>query len=150
MHPIYRTDVPSSPDRYHASYIYRTDVPLLPRVLFLYIQSTNIFNYFFRLSLIIFVYYSTKCRVFPSISYFPSWLVKIFTFYINGVLNCKCPAPGPNVKVAAVTMFCSRSTVSPGADKSLAPPGRKQARKHVRDGRYFNIGTRAVIKFLFL
>ena len=20
---------------------------------------------------------------------------KIFTFYINGVLNCKCPAPGP-------------------------------------------------------
>ena len=21
---------------------------------------------------------------------------KIFTFYINGVLNCKCPAPGPN------------------------------------------------------
>jgi len=20
---------------------------------------------------------------------------KIFTYYINGVLNCKCPAPGP-------------------------------------------------------
>jgi hypothetical protein len=20
---------------------------------------------------------------------------KIFSFYINGVLNCKCPAPGP-------------------------------------------------------
>jgi len=20
---------------------------------------------------------------------------KIFTLYINGVLNCKCPAPGP-------------------------------------------------------
>ena len=20
---------------------------------------------------------------------------KIFTFYLNGVLNCKCPAPGP-------------------------------------------------------
>ena len=36
----------------------------------------------------------------------------------------------------------------PGADKSLARPGRKQARKHVRDARDFNnIETRAVIKF---
>jgi len=34
-----------------------------------------------------------------------------------------------------------------GADKSLARPGRKQARKHVRDARDFNnIETRAVIK----
>jgi len=34
------------------------------------------------------------------------------------------------------------------ADKSLARPGRKQARKHVRDARDFNnIETRAVIKF---
>ena len=38
-----------------------------------------------------------------------------------------------------------------GADKSLARPGRKQARKHVRDERDFdNIETRAVIKSLFL
>jgi len=38
-----------------------------------------------------------------------------------------------------------------GADKSLARPGRKQARKHVRDARDFNnIETRAVIKFFFL
>jgi len=38
-----------------------------------------------------------------------------------------------------------------GADKSLARPGRKQARKHVRAARDFNnIETRAVIKFLFL
>jgi len=37
-----------------------------------------------------------------------------------------------------------------GADKSLARPGRKQARKHVRDARDFNnIETRAVIKFYF-
>jgi hypothetical protein len=36
-----------------------------------------------------------------------------------------------------------------GADNSLARPGRKQARKHVRDARDFNsIETRAVIKFL--
>jgi len=34
-----------------------------------------------------------------------------------------------------------------GANKSLARPGRKQARKHVRDARDFNnIETRAVIK----
>jgi len=38
-----------------------------------------------------------------------------------------------------------------GADKSLARPGRKQARKHVRDTCDFNnIETRAVIKYLFL
>ena len=37
------------------------------------------------------------------------------------------------------------------ADKSLARPGRKEARKHVRDARDFNnIETRAVIKFFFL
>jgi len=35
-----------------------------------------------------------------------------------------------------------------GVDKSLARPGRTQARKHVRDARDFNnIETRAVIKF---
>ena len=36
-----------------------------------------------------------------------------------------------------------------GADKSLARPGRKQARKHVRDARDFNMETRAVNKFFF-
>ena len=48
--------------------IYRTDGPLLPTVVFLYIQSKNIFNYFFRVSLTIFVYSSTKCRVFPNVT----------------------------------------------------------------------------------
>ena len=38
-----------------------------------------------------------------------------------------------------------------GSDKSLAQPGRKQTRKHVRDARDFNnIEIRAVIKLLFL
>jgi len=37
------------------------------------------------------------------------------------------------------------------AVKSLARPGRKQARKHVRDARDFNdMETRAVIEFFFL
>ena len=34
-----------------------------------------------------------------------------------------------------------------GADKSLARPGRKQAQKHVKNARYSNNETRAVIKF---
>jgi len=38
-----------------------------------------------------------------------------------------------------------------GADKSLARPGRKQARRHVRDSHDFNnIETRAVVKVFFL
>ena len=38
-----------------------------------------------------------------------------------------------------------------GADKSLARPWMKKARKHAKDARDFNkIETRAVIKFLFL
>jgi hypothetical protein len=38
-----------------------------------------------------------------------------------------------------------------GDDKSLARPGRKQAREHVRNARDFNKKeTQAVIKFLFL
>jgi len=38
-----------------------------------------------------------------------------------------------------------------GADKSLARPGRKQSRKHVRGARDFNnIETQAVIKYFFL
>jgi len=37
-----------------------------------------------------------------------------------------------------------------GDDKSLALPGKKQARKHVRDARDFNnIETRTVIQFFF-
>jgi len=37
-----------------------------------------------------------------------------------------------------------------GADKSLARPGRKQARRHVREARDFNnIATRPIIKFFF-
>ena len=43
-----------------------------------------------------------------------------------------------------------QSSDLPGANKSLVRPGRKQARKHVREGRDFNnIETRAVIKSFF-
>jgi len=50
-----------------------------------------------------------------------------------------------------VTRFLDCRTQYRGADKSLAPPGCKQARKHVSDAGVFNnIETRAVIKFFFL
>jgi len=43
---------------------------------------------------------------------------------------------------------CKSVNNIPGADKSLARRGRKQARKHVSDARDFNnIETRAVINF---
>ena len=63
--------------------------------------------------------------------------------------------------IQLISYFESRKTTYPAtrrhvrrlyrdADKSLARPGRKQARKHVRDARDFNnIETRAVIKFFF-
>jgi len=70
---------------------YRTDAPLLLRVRFLYIQSINIF---------IFLDFLSPSSFIPpqNVVYFlmlPFLVHKIFTFYVNGVLNCKCPAPGP-------------------------------------------------------
>jgi len=47
--------------------------------------------------------------------------------------------------------ICVHTYIYRGAGKSLARPGRKQARKHVRDERDLNNSeTRAVIKFFFL
>jgi len=52
-------------------------------------------------------------------------------------------------KVTGVTSWFERLLYR-SADKSLARPGMKQARKHVRDARDFNnIETRDVIKFFF-
>jgi len=54
-------------------------------------------------------------------------------------------------EVAVVLSWHPWCWIYQGADKSLARPGRKQARKHVRDTRDFNnIETRSVIKFFFL
>ena len=79
-------------------------------------------------------------------------------FIISSCFKTKGPSPGQkyqNIKFAFVKTFVlllmwKRYLLYRGADKSLARPGRKQARKHVRDARDFNnIGTRAVIKFFF-
>jgi len=52
--------------------------------------------------------------------------------------------------VSLPSMVYSRLIMYRSADKSLAQPGMKQARKHVRDACDFhNIETRAVIKFFF-
>ena len=46
---------------------------------------------------------------------------------------------------------CFSTAMYRGAEKSLARPGRKQTRKHVRDARDFNnIETRPAIRFSFL
>ena len=72
--------------------IYSSDVPLLPTVRFIYIYSTNIlFNYFFRLSPFLFI----RPQNLVHFIILPFLVHKIFTLYINGVLNCKCSALGP-------------------------------------------------------
>jgi hypothetical protein len=48
--------------------IYRTDVPLLPTVRFYIVIQQIYLIIFFRISLAIFVYSSTKCRVFPNVT----------------------------------------------------------------------------------
>ena len=58
--------------------------------------------------------------------------------------------PVHKLRVDSGRINCTRSFLYRGADKSLARPGRKQARKHVRDARDFNnIEMRAVTKFSF-
>ena len=53
-----------------------------------------------QIYLIIFLDFLSPSSSIPpqNVVYFlmlPFLVHKIFTFYINGVLNCKCPAPGP-------------------------------------------------------
>ena len=88
---------------HHASYIYRTAVPLLPRLHFIFIQ---------QIYLIIFLDFLSPSPFIPpqNVVYFlmlPFLVHKIFTFYTNGVLNCKCPTPGQRVK--CVAGFCIAS-----------------------------------------
>ena len=76
--------------RHHASYIQDRSTASPQSTLF--IQSTNIFNYFFL------DFLSPSLFIPPqNVVHFltlPFLAHKIFTFYINGVLNCKFPAPG--------------------------------------------------------
>jgi len=59
----------------------------------------------------------------------------------NGICRTEISQMGKITSVYTCTLYR-------GADKSLARPGRKRARKDVRDARDFNnIETRAVIKF---
>jgi len=72
-----------------------------------------------------------------------------------GIATCyRLGGPGSNPGVGEIFRTRPNRPCGPpsllyrGADKFLARPGRKQARKHVRDARDFNnIETRAVIKF---
>jgi len=91
---------------HHASYIYRTAVPLLPRLHFIFIQQIYLIIFLDFLSPSPFippqnvVYFLTPSPFIPpqNVVYLLMlhFLIhKIFTFYTNGVLNCECPAPGP-------------------------------------------------------
>jgi len=82
------------------------------------------------ITVLVFIAYMTqvKCQTFQF----------IVTFQESSVTNELLPKAG-------YTIIKYR-----GADKSLAQPGGKQARKHVRDKNNFNnIETPAVIKFFF-
>jgi len=55
-----------------------------------------------------------------------------------------------NKKQKCFQVLADISVQNRGVDESLARPGKKQARKHIRDARDLNnIETRAVIKFFF-
>jgi len=83
MHPIYGTGVFATPQS--TLFIYLVNA--------FYIFSQQIY-------LIIFLDFLSPSSFIPpqNVVYFlmlPFLVHKIFTFYINGVLNSKCPAPGP-------------------------------------------------------
>ena len=66
------------------------------------------------------------------------------SFHSNLFRNCN-EISGVHIKPEKI--YSRMAYVYLGAGKSLARPGRKQARKHVRDARDFNnIETRTVIK----
>ena len=67
-----------------------------------------------------------------------------------------CTASHPLLRLSYLYNFtlsptlCTSRKFYRGADKSLARPGRKQARKHVRDARDFNNIETLTVMFLFL
>jgi len=64
--------------------------------------------------------------------------------------GCRTEAPLTSSRCCNCSAYRELPQYTSGTDKSLARPGRKQARKHVRHARDFNnIETRAVIKFFF-
>ena len=79
--------------RHHASYIYDRCTATPQSTLFVHSVNKYIYFFFFRFSL------ETSSFIPPqNVLYFlmlPILVDKIFTFYINGVLNCKFPAPEP-------------------------------------------------------
>jgi len=129
--------------------IYRTDVPLLPRILFTYIQSPNIFNYFFRLSLAIFVYSSTKCRVFPNVTHLGSKNIHILHKWC-----AKLCMSSSRTKGLKTRRCCCKSAPDPtvaredGRKHCLASDGTLFGQQHYRgrrrrSGHFFRFGGSA-------
>ena len=77
MHPIYRTDKPLLPTQAPCILYIGQTYCYSPEYSF-YIFSQQIYLIFFTLSLTIFVYSPTKCRVFPNVH--TSWFIKYSHF----------------------------------------------------------------------
>ena len=76
--------------------------------------------------------------------------ILLYTF-LSKTFNCFLSlSVSVQVYDSYVNVYKKYRIINRDADKSLARPGRRQARKHVRESRDFNnIETRAVIKFFF-
>jgi len=80
---------------------------------------------------------------------FPTAFLHFIIF--SSHMRCDARVPASSTVTSMLSLILHLLGNYRGAEKSLARPGRKQARMHVRDGRDFNnIETRAVSKFFFL
>jgi len=99
-------------------------------------------NAYAEIGLLVLMY--LLCSQCPILINFPVWP----TYELLHVLHFNLYKP---LEFILFNSILSWSWLYRDADKSLARPGMKEVRKHVRDARDFNkIETRAVIKFLFL
>jgi len=98
---------------HHTSYIYIGQTYRTPH--------STLFIYLVNKYIIFFLDFLSPSSFIPpqNVVYFlilPFLVHKIFTFYINGALNCKCPAPGP--KALGVLSATRRTAVSDGPQAS--------------------------------
>jgi len=109
-------------------------------------------NIIYKISLKNFRIYSGHLQVLRTLIFLRVWSQRndccVWTFVYPVTVNAN------STSYYEISVRFLREKFTPlyrGADNSLTRPGRKQARKHVREARDFNqIETRAVIKFLFL
>ena len=89
-------------ERFSLQWSFKLQVPCILYIGQTYRSSPQYSFYIFsqQIYLIIFLFFLSPSSFIPpqDVLYLltlPFLVHKIFTLYINGVLNCKCPAPGP-------------------------------------------------------